>query len=386
MARDDDNPWGERKQDKPSGPAPRPFSDSIQKPDLQDMWRKTQKILKNSGKGGGALPVVGVILALLGLWLATGIYRIQPSERAVVLRFGQAVRVADAGLNYHLPYPIESVWVRDVTAVNRVDSGVSPNREGPPVPGSDAHSTLTGDENLVDLHFTVLWVVKDVERFLFNARAPEETVRFAAESVVREIVAQMPMSEILTQGRAVINQKAQLLLQQLLDQYGLGIQILEVIMGRIDPPSTVIDAYRNVQRAKTTQQRMINEAIAYENSEIPNAQGKAQKMVLAARGYAAQMIAASQGQASRFLSVYSEYKLAPEIVRYRLWLDTVTASYQGKTKVIMDRGSGVGPGAASGGSGVVPYLPLPALKAAKPVPQEPDHGSQPSDEGDSHGR
>jgi membrane protease subunit HflK len=361
----DEGPWGSREPDQKAQRGP--TKQSSVPFDVDALLRQFQSFF-SSGPGKpketSRLVLIGVVIACL-LWLSTGIYKIQPNEQGVVLRFGRAVRVSQPGLNYRFPFPIETVWIRDVTAVNRIDSGISfMTREGG---GSGEEAPmLTGDENLVDLQFTVLWVIKNIEQYLFTAKNPHETVQFAAESVVREIISQMPMMSILTQGRSVINHKAQESLQKLMDQYGLGIHIQEVVMGRIDPPSAVIDAYRDVQRAKADQERLINEAQAYRNSVVPVERGNAQQIIQKAHGYAQEVIAQAKGKTSRFLSVLSEYEKAPEVLSTRLYIEMCRNILKSNPKIVMDSQLA----SSAKGGGVLPVLPL------MPFAQNPSYQKQ----------
>jgi len=303
-----------------------PFDPQVLLKNVQGFFRNPPWGGKSSGRG------VWLAVAVAGLlWVSTGVYKVQPNEQGVVLRFGRVDRIAVPGLNYHWPYPIETVLVQDVTAVNRIDSTSVNSRYGRE---HDQQSMLSGDENIVEVQFTVLWRIRDVVHYLFRAKAANNTILCAAESVVREIIAQMPMSSVLTEGRTSINRKAQEELQRLVDQYGLGVQIDDVIMGRIDPPPTVIDAYRDVQRAKADQQRLINEAQAYRNSRVPVARGEVQQIIQQAKGYAAEIVAGAQGDASRFLMVQKEYREFPEAVRQRLYVKAMQ-EVLGKSRVTL---------------------------------------------------
>lgn len=350
---DGGGPWGSN-----SSESKKKFNRQNQRkgmpPNLDDLIRAAQDYLKKMfppGKGNGQL-ILWVFLILIGLWMSTGVYRVQPNEQGVVLRFGKMVRIAQSGLNYHLPYPVERVIIKDVTAVNRIDSGtlLSQVRDG-----TEESLMLTGDENIVEVNFTVLWVIKDIEQYLFNAKSPDETVKSAAESVVREIIAQTPIASALTQGRSDINQKAQVMLQALVDEYKLGIHIQEVLMGKIDPPAAVIDAYRDVQRAKADQERARNEAESYRNSVVPVARGEAQKVIQEASGYRQRVIAIAQGNTNRFTALLTEYLQAPDIIAQRLYIETLGDVLEGVPKIIMDSSQKV-----------LPYLPLPELKKMKP--------------------
>ena len=359
MTPDDEDPWGAQAQRSSGGRAKNTSQqEAFPSPDV--LLRRLQSFLrKQSGPQGSGRFFISVLGVLLALWAATGIYKVEPNEQGVVLCFGKAVRLAGAGLNYHLPYPIETVLIKDVTAVNRIDSTVFAGSEN----GPDEHAMLTGDENLIEVHFTVLWVIKDVEKYLFSAKSPEATVRVAAESVVREIVAQMPMMSVLTQGRGVINHSTKEELQRLMDQYGVGVQIQEVLMGRIDLPRAVIDYYRDVQRAKADQERMVNKALEQKNSKVPIARGAAQQVIQKARGYRKQQVAQAKGAASRFEMIFSEYQKAPDLVRNRMYTETMREILKEKPKMILDGGV-LGTG-MDGKGGVLPVLSLESLKRTK---------------------
>lgn len=361
---DGEGPWGShssegKKRSNRSHPRksmPTSFDELIQM--LQDY-------LKNGlpPRKGSKYAFLWIVLALVGLWISTGIYRVQPNEQGVVLRFGKMVRIAQPGLNYHLPYPIEQVLVKDVTAINRIDSGtfLSQLRDG-----TEESLMLTGDENIVEVNFTILWVIKDIEQYLFNAKSPAETVKYAAESVVREIIAQTPIASALTQGRSDINYRAQAMLQALVDEYKLGIHIQDVLMGKIDPPAAVIDAYRDVQRAKADQERARNEAEAYRNSVIPVARGEAQKIIQEASGYRQRVIAIAKGTTSRFKALYAQYQKAPEVVAQWLYVETLGDVLKKVRKVIMS---------SSATQKTLPYLALPEFPKPKQAPQTAGEGS-----------
>jgi modulator of FtsH protease HflK len=344
----DEGPWGgdNSKKSWNSGKKSRNGQ-----PSLEDIIRSGQENLKKILPPGKGLSFIfmWVLLVLVGLWLSTGIYRIQPSEQGLVLRFGKMSRIAQPGLNYHLPFPVEQVVIKNVTAVNRIESGMllQSREEG------EEGLMLTGDENIVLVNFTVLWIIKDIQEYIFNAKSPEETVKSAAESVVREIIGQTPISSALTEGRSAINQKAQQTLQSLMDTYKLGIHIQEVLMGSIDPPAAVIDAFRDVQRAKADQERSRNDAEAYRNSILPTARGEVQKIIMAADGYRQKVIAEAEGNASRFLALLAQYTLAPQITAQRLYLETLADVLREVPKVVLGHGGAV--------QGIMPYLPLPGL-------------------------
>ena len=325
----------------------------------QDRFRQ----LLPGGRGTGSLIGIG-IAAVIALWLASGFYRVQPDEVGVVLRFGAYNRMTQPGLNYHLPSPIETALTPSVTRQNRMEIGyrsaeVPSARSGSSGQVPEEALMLTGDENIVDINFTVLWVVKDAKSYLFNIRNPEGTVKSAAESAMREIVGETPIAQALAEGRGKIETETQKLLQSILDSYGSGIEITLVQLQRVDPPNPVIESFRDVQRALADRERVRNEAEAYRNDILPRARGDAVKVRQDAEAYRAQVVAYAQGDADRFNSVYNAYKASEDVTAERLYLETMEDILKNATKVIIDK-------SAMGQSGVVPYLPLPSLAGAAP--------------------
>jgi membrane protease subunit HflK len=335
----------------------------------QDRFRQ----LLPSGRGSGTLVVVA-ILAVVVLWLASGFYRVQPDEVGVVLRFGAYNRMAQPGLNYHLPAPIERALTPSVTRQNRMEIGyrssdTSLSRTGGGQVPEEA-LMLTGDENIVDINFTVLWVVKDAKSYLFNIRNPEGTVKSAAESAMREVVGETPIAQALAEGRGKIETETLKLLQSILDSYGSGIEITLVQLQRVDPPGPVIESFRDVQRALADRERLRNEAEAYRNDILPKARGEAVKIRQDAEAYRSQVVSYAQGDADRFTSVYNAYKVSADVTTERLYLETMEDVLKNTSKVIIDKSS-------MGQSGVVPYLPLPGLAPAPhptPAPAAPASG------------
>jgi membrane protease subunit HflK len=260
------------------------------------------------------------------------------------------------GLNYHLPYPIESVMTPKVTRVNRVDVGFRSSGEsarGSVSDIKDESAMLTGDENIVDINYSVFWVIKDASKYLFNIQEPIGTIKVVAETAMREIIAKKKIQVILTQGRAEIENEAQKIMQQILDSYNAGIEITQVQAQKSDPPAQVIDSFRDVQAAKADKERQQNEAQAYANDVIPRARGEAAKIIQEAEGYKREVVAQAEGEASRFISIYNEYAKAKTVTQERMYLETMEKVLSGVNKIIIDKQSG---------SGVVPYLPLPELK------------------------
>jgi len=332
-------------------------------PDFEEMLRRGQDRFRRLLPGGYNMgTVVAIAIAVIVvLWLASGFYRVQPDEVGVVLRFGAYDRMTQPGLNYHLPIPIESALTPSVTRVNRTEVGYRSGEVG--ASGTrqlpEEALMLTGDENIVDINFTVFWVVKDAKNFLFNIRAPEATVKSAAESAMREIVGQTKIADALAEGRGKIEGDTQKLLQRILDSYGAGIDITQVQLAKVDPPAPVIEAFRDVQRALADRARLRNEAESYRNDILPKARGAAAQISQDADAYRAQVVAQAQGDADRFVAVYKAYQAAPDVTAQRLYIETIEEVLKNTNKVILDK-------ALLGQNGVLPYLPLPGLPALSP--------------------
>jgi membrane protease subunit HflK len=308
--------------------------------------------------GAGVLIVVA---ALFVLWLASGFYRVLPDEVGIVLRFGAYNRTTQPGLNYHLPSPIERADTPSVTRVNRTEIGYrsSDGRQSGSRLIPEEALMLTGDENIVDINFSVFWVIKDAQSYLFNIRDPEMTVKSAAESAMREVIGEIPIAVALAEGRGKIEIEVTKLLQQLLDFYQSGITINSVQLQRVDPPDPVIDAFRDVQRAIADRDRLRNEAESYRNDILPKARGDAVRIRQEAEAYRQQVINGAQGDASRFDQVYQAFKVSKDITAQRLYLETMEEILKSSRKIIIDK-------PAQGQSGVLPYLPLPNLMSAPP--------------------
>jgi modulator of FtsH protease HflK len=347
-------PWGGR----PGG--------GQQPPDLEELLRRSQEKVRKLFPGGGGGPGFGgnrkalvlIPLVLVAIWLASGFYRVQPDEQGVVLRFGQWVKTTQPGLNWHLPAPIETVLTPKVTRSNRVEVGFRSaadiGRGGTTRDVPNESLMLTGDENIVDINFVVLWMIKDAGQFLFNIRDPETTVKAVAESVMREIIGKTPIAEATTEARGRIEVNSREQMQQILDAYGAGILITQVQLQKVDPPSEVIDAFRDVQRAQADRERAQNEAEAFANDILPRARGDAERISQEAQAYRQEVVAKAEGEASRFLAVYDAYSKARDVTTKRIYLETMEQVLRGMNKVVID------PSASA--SGVVPYLPLPELE------------------------
>jgi membrane protease subunit HflK len=292
-------------------------------------------------------------------WVGSGIYFVQPDELGVVLRFGEYVRDAQPGANYHLPYPIETVFTPKVTRINRIDVGMrvveDARRGGSSVRDIAEESLmLTGDENIVDVDFSVFWRIKSdkgASQYLFNIQDPEGTVKAVAESAMREMIGRSEIQPVLTGARQNIESAVAELMQKTLDRYESGVQIYQVQMQKVDPPQQTIDAFRDVQAARIGAESAQNEAQAYANRVIPDARGRSAQITQAAEAYREQTVAEATGQTSRFLKIYQEYVKAPEVTRRRIYLETMERVLARTNKVIIDTG-------ATGGPGVIPFLPL----------------------------
>ena len=261
------------------GPTP-PDIDAI----IRDIQNKINKFLPGGSKSGGK-PIGLILIILLFVWLASGLYRVGPDEQGVVLRFGKFIKTTQPGLHYHIPVPIETVQTPKVTKVNRIDIGFRSERDSGFSQGGGVADVpqeslmLTGDENIVNIDFSVFWVIKDAGKFLFEIQDPEGTVKAAAETAMREVIAKSDIQPILTEGRAKIEVETQEIIQSILDEYQSGIQVTQVQTQKADPPDQVIDAFRDVQAARADMERSKNEAEAYANDVIPRARGEAEKIL-----------------------------------------------------------------------------------------------------------
>ena len=330
-------------------------------PDIDEIIRNFQDKIKKfmpKGSQGGNKPIMFGLLVLIIVWALSGLYRVLPDEQGVVLRFGKFTTTTQPGLNYHIPFPIESVITPKVTKVNRMDIGFRSERDSgftstgvADVP--EESLMLTGDENIVNIDFSVFWVIKDAGNFLCKIQDPEGTVKAAAETAMREVIARSNIQPILTEGRSKIEIDTQEIIQSILDEYNSGIQITQVQTQKADPPDQVIDAFRDVQAARADMERSKNEAEAYANDVIPRARGEAEKILQAAEAYKKEVVAKAEGEASRFLAIFNEYKNAKVVTQERMYLETMEKVLADIDKVIIDK---------EAGSGVVPYLPLPELK------------------------
>ena len=330
-------------------------------PDFEDFIRKGQDRFKRllpggMGSGSGFAIVAAIVLIL---WLFSGFYRVNPGEQGVVLQFGKWANqelLAGPGLHWHLPFPIETVIVPQVDEVRQIDIGFrARGSAGGTTSRGDVpeeSQMLTGDQNIIDIDFTVQWRIANAGEFLFAIRDPESTIKLAAESAMREVIGRTSILAALTTEKSALEIKTRETLQQILDEYRSGVQITAINMVEVQPPAQVADAFEDVQRARQDRETKINQARAYAEKIIPEARGEASRMLEGAEAYRQRITKEAEGEAQRFLEVYTAYKQNPQVTRRRIYLETVEKVLQGTNKIIMDGSS----------SGVVPYLPLDRLQ------------------------
>jgi membrane protease subunit HflK len=352
-------PWGRGGGGSGGGPRPPDFEDFIKKG--QDRFRS---ILPGGGGGLGKTAYLLIAVGVVIVWLFTGLYRVQSNEQGVVLRFGKWTETTQPGLNWHLPWPIETALTPSVTSVQQIDIGFqSTGNERVRTARRDVEEEslmLTGDQNIIDIDFTVQWKIADAGQYLFNIREPEQTVKIAAESAMREIIGRTDIQPALTEARGTVAAEARALLQATLNEYQAGIEITELALQDVQPPQAVIDAFNDVLRAQQDRDRARNEADRYRNDILPRARGEALRVVQGAEAYKEQLENEADGEAQRFLSVYTAYQQNPDVTRRRMYLETMQGVLTNTDKVILDGQSGPG--------GVVPYLPLDELRRTPRAP------------------
>ncbi len=361
--------------------------DGPQIPEIDEIMKKGQEQLRvlmggrgrsNGGGGGGGGPGGGlgtgpiftrqnVTFGLLGaaaLWAFMSFYQVRPEEQSVELFLGEFSTIGNSGLNF-APWPVVTAEIVQVTGQRTTDIGIDTTA------AAGDSLMLTRDQNIVDVGFQVVWNVSDPAAFLFNLADPEDTIRAVSESAMRDIIARTELAPILNRDRGIIAQDLQTAVQQTLDSYGSGINVVRVNLQRAVAPNEVIDAFREVQAAQQERERLQNQADAYANQATAGARGEAARLLEEAEAYRAQAVNVAQGEASRFLAVYEEYVKAPEVTRRRLYLETMERVFGDMNKVILDGVSG-----GEAGQGVVPFLPLNELGrmqggAQAPVPANP---------------
>lgn len=345
-------PWGgggnngQRPPERPKRPD--------EMPDIDQLMNKGREQLRVLMGGGGRPPqptgpagmggaFLFAALALIAAWIAASVYTVRADEQGVELFLGKHSRTVGSGLHF-APWPLVSVTTVPVTAERTIDIGTQRS-------GSDAGLMLTGDENVVDIDFQVVWNISDPAMYLFNLAEPKATIAAVAESAMREIIAQSELAPILNRDRRAIADRLQVLIQSTLDSYDSGVVIIRVNFDKADPPEPVIAAFRDVQDAEQERDKLRSDADAYANRVVAEARGEAALVLEQAEAYRAQVVNAAEGEASRFASVLAEYAKAPDVTRKRLYLETMEKVLGGLDLVIMDSEAGA-----------VPYLPLTELK------------------------
>lgn len=341
--------------------------------DYEQWLRNRHQKMKGMVDGNEPRRVVMAALGVIGvLWLATGIYRVNSDELGVVMRFGKYHRTTTSGLNYHLPYPIETVTIPSVTSVNKVEIGYNGvTADNPPVrvakmalmeaPRSAQQvpregQMLTGDRNIIDIDFEVQWKIdaSAPEKYLFSMRDPQASVKAVAESAMREVIGRNNLNDILTSAQTQIAEDTKAIMQQMFDNYGAGIEIIAVNLSRPDVPQPVIDEFQDVKRAEQDKQTSVSVAEGYANEILPKARGEASKMVQDAEAYKSRIVADAQGDTARYNQIYKQYALAKDVTKRRMYLETMEAVLRNMPKVVVDAN-------ARGNGGVMQYLPLPGM-------------------------
>ena len=366
MTGNNGGPWGGGNRGN-NGSGKPPVDDGPQIPEIDELVKKGQEQLRvllggrggsggigggDAGQGGSSGPTVTkgtllvVSLVAFVLWLVASFYTVKPEEQSVELFLGEYSATGNPGLNF-APWPVVTAEVLPVKREQSEDIGVGGS-------GSDAGLMLTGDENIVDIDFQVVWNINDPAKFLFNLRDARTTIRAVSESAMREIIAQSELAPILNRDRASIASRLKELIQNTLDSYESGVNVVRVNFDKADPPTQVIDAFREVQDAEQERDRLEKQADAYANRILAQARGEAAQVLEEAEGYRAQVVNQAEGEASRFLAVLTEYTKAPDVTRKRLYLETVEQVLGRVDKIIIDD--------ELGGQGIVPYLPLNEMK------------------------
>ena len=336
-----------------------PGGEPPQIPEIDELMRRGQEHLRvlmggrGGRRGGPKFTRGGIILGLLTavvVWLFASFYTVKPEEQSVELFLGKYYKTGNPGLNF-APWPLVTAEVIPVTReqIENIGTGRA---------GGDAGLMLTGDENIVDIDFQVVWNINDPAKFLFNLRDPVQTIRAVSESAMREIIAQSELAPILNRDRGIIAARLQDLIQSTLDSYDSGMNVVRVNFDKADPPREVIDSFREVQAAEQERDRLEKQADAYANRVIAGARGEAAQVLEEAEGYRARVVNEAQGEASRFTAVLDEYRKAPEVTRKRLYIETMEEVLGGVDKIILDENS-------AGAGGVVPYLPLNELRKSQ---------------------
>lgn len=381
------NPWGRKPQNsgRPTGTSGNTSGGSGQnpRPDLDALLRSSHArmrgMMNNAGGGNEKRTVLLVLAGLALLWVGSGIYRVNSDELGIVLRFGEYSRTTNPGLNYHLPYPIEQVIIPSVTSINKVEVGYRGNAVENPsirtarVANFDSMGTgtpqnreglmLTEDRNIIDIDFEVQWKIdaSAPQKFLFNMRDPEGSIKMVAESAMREVIGRNKLDDVLTTAQSQIAEDTKTIMQQIFNEYDAGVEIIAVNLSRPDVPQPVIDEFQDVKRAEQNKETAESVAEGYRNELLPKAKGEAAQMEQDALAYKAKVTADAEGDVARFNSIYKEYSQAKDVTKRRMYLETMEQVMKGMNKVIIDP-------AARGNGGTVQMLPMPTPKAPTPAP------------------
>ncbi|MFH1158521.1 MAG: FtsH protease activity modulator HflK [Pseudomonadota bacterium] len=360
-------PWGSvgsGKGDKPESPWEQRPSPGGEEPDLDALLRQAHDrfgnmfSLKSPGDGVKGIGIVFILILIL--WLGTGFYRVLPGENAVIQTFGKWTGTQGvAGLSYRIPWPVQTVTKVDVAFDRRLEIGSRERAIGEKSNVLDESLMLTGDENIVDIDFVVMWKIGDAKKYLFQIRDPDNTVKKVSESAMREIIGRGLIQKAMTEGRADIEARTKELIQKMLDDYQSGIIINSVQLLRVNPPAPVVDAFDDVQRARTDRERIKNEAETYRNDIVPRARGDAQKLVQDAGAYKEAVLSKARGEAGRFLSVYEAYAQSKDVTTRRIYIETMQQIMQNSKKVIVGDGKG---------GTILPYLSLDQLQGKPKQP------------------
>ena len=338
-------PWGQAPQGPRRGGTP----------SLEDILNRGRDRFQGGLPGGSRWAIAGGIAVIAVFWLFNSIYTVDPQEVGVETTFGKpSNELSMSGLHF-MWWPIQAVERVNITE-NKTEIGSTQTRSG-----SDDGVMLTSDQNIVDVKFAVLWTVDDPKAYLFNVKDPDDMVRAAGESAMREVVGRSPAQEIFRSDRAGIQTGVQEIIQTIVDSYKLGVHIDQVTIENVSPPPEVSDAFAEVQRAQQDQQKFQEDARNYANTLLGNARGQAAKVREDAAAYKSRVVQEAEGEAARFISVYNQYAKAPEVTRRRLYLETMEQVLGGASKVVVE------PGTTGAAGGVVPYLPLPALRPQTPA-------------------
>lgn len=375
------NPWGRKPSaggrpggtsgnSSSGGNAPRPDLDAL----LRQSHARMRGMMGNAGNGNEKRTAFAIFGILVLVWVASGLYRVDSNELGVVLRFGEYNRTTNPGLNYHLPYPVETVIIPSVTSINKVEIGyrgtVADNPSvrtaklanfsmGEGMPQNREGLMLTEDRNIVDIDFEVQWKIdaSAPQKFLFNMRDPEGSIKAVAESAMREVIGRNKLDDVLTTAQSQIAEDTKTIMQQIFNEYDAGVEIIAVNLSRPDVPQPVIDEFQDVKRAEQNKETAESVAEGYRNELLPKAKGEAAQMEQDALAYKAKVIADAEGDVARYNSIYKEYLQAKDVTKRRMYLETMEAVMKDMPKMIIDP-------SARGNGGAVQMLPVPTPKAA----------------------